>query len=340
VERCLAKRPADRPGSALDLAFVLETLGGRHETPAAPAVPAGTSPTDTALGDARRRVTSLVAGSLLLLVLAVWVAIQLAGARIAGEAVDASLARGQAIAARASSERLAHLRLTARLVASFPELKALFETDPATIRDHLLAFQQRNPGVDVLLAFGAPGDLLARTDAPTASGDQPSLARLLRQRDGGAIVTLAGRPHHAAVAESEARGTVFGYIVAAVPIEAGFAQALSEATQDDVVLLGRQQMLGTTLRGGQTGWSSLDAWRAAGGSAERTLHAVIADRRAAVREVPLERDPAVSALLVQSDEDAVAPYRRIQRAVLLVGAFVLAAAIAGSWWATRDLSRS
>jgi serine/threonine protein kinase len=32
IERCLAKRPADRPGSAGDLAFLLETLGRRGET--------------------------------------------------------------------------------------------------------------------------------------------------------------------------------------------------------------------------------------------------------------------------------------------------------------------
>jgi len=41
-----------------------------------------------------------------------------------------------------------------------------------------------------------------------------------------------------------------------------------EATEDDVVLLGSRQMLGTTVRGGQIEWSSLSAWRAAGGSAE------------------------------------------------------------------------
>jgi Protein kinase domain len=339
IERCLAKRPADRPGSADDLAFLLETLGRRHETITAPAAPAGSAPLpDTSLPRARRRLLSLVAGSLLLLVLAVWVAIQLTGARIAGETVDANLARGQEIAARTSQERLARLRLTARLVASFPELKALFETDPATIRDYLLAFQQRNPGADVLLAFGAPGDLLARTDATAASTDQPSLARLLQQRDGGAVVSLAGRPHHAAVAESEARGTVFGYIVAAAPIDRGFAQAVSEATQDDVVLLGGRQMLGTTLRGGEIEWSSLGAWRAAGGSAEGTLHAVVAGRRVALREAPLQHDPAVSALLLTSDDHAVEPYRRIQRAVLLAALLVVAVAMAASWWLTRDLT--
>jgi protein kinase-like protein len=339
IERCLAKRPADRPGSAGDLAFLLETLGRRGETSIAPAAPAASvALPDTSLQRARRRLLYLVAGSLLLLVVAISIAIQLAGARIAAETVDADLARGQEIAARTSQDRLARLRLTARLVASLPELKALFETDPATIRDYLLAFQQRNPGADVLLAFGAPGDLLARTDATTGSGDQPSLARLLQQRDGGAVVTIAGRPHHAAVAESEARGTVFGYIVAAAPIDSGFAQALSEATEDDVVLLGSRQMLGTTVRGGQIEWSSLGAWRAAGGSAEGTLHAVVAGRRVALREAPLQQDPAVSALLVTSDDHALEPYRRIQRAVLLGALLVVAVAIAGSWWLSRNLT--
>jgi Protein kinase domain/Double sensory domain of two-component sensor kinase len=340
IDRCLAKRAAERPGSAADLAFLVETLGGRGgDSLTAPIAPAGGGLADASLVRARRRLLSVAAGSLLLLVAAAWVCISVMAGRIAAETVDAGLARGQEIAARTSHERLTRLRLTARLVASFPELKALFETDTATIRDHLLAFLQRNPGAGVLLAFGAPGDLLARTDEATTAGEQPWFAALLQQRDAMSIIAFAGRPYHAAAAESEARGTVFGYIVAAAPVDAGFAQALSEATQDDVVLLGSQQALGTTLRGGRAPWSSLAAWRAAGGTAGRTIHTAIAGSRVAVREVPLQHDPAVSALLVRSDEDATAPYRRVQRAVVLVGLIVAALAIAGSVWLTRDLTR-
>ena len=304
IERCLAKRPADRPGSADDLAFLLETLGRRtRPSPRRRRRLEAPPCTDMSLPRARRRLLSLVAGSLLLLVLAVWVCNPAQGARIAAETVDANLARGQEIAARTSQERLARLRLTARLVASFPELKALFETDPATIRDYLLAFQQRNPGADVLLAFGAPGDLLARTDATAASGDQPSLARLLQQRDAGAVVSLAGRPHHAAVAESEARGTVFGYIVAAAPIDSGFAQALSEATQDDVVLLGSRARCWARPSVEERSSGALSARGARQAAAPiGTLHAVVAGRRVALREAPLQHDPAVSALLLTSDD--------------------------------------
>jgi hypothetical protein len=323
----------------VDLAFLLETLGGRRDTVTGPTVPAGSDLAGAVLERARRRLITVAAASLLLLLVVAWGSISIVGARMAAEAVDADLARGQDLAARTSQERLAHLRLTARLVASFPELKALFETDTATIRDHLLAFQQRNPGVGVLLAFGAPGDLLARTDEATTPGEQSWFATLLQRRDAMSIVTIAGRPHHAAAAESEARGTVFGYIVAAAPVDAGFAQALSEATQDDVVLLGSRQALGTTVRGGRAPWSSLGEWRAAGGSAERTIHTAVGGRGAAVREVALQHDPAVSAILVRSDEDAVAPYRRLQRAVLLAGLLVITLGIAGSWWLTRDLAR-
>ena len=39
---------------------------------------------------------------------------------------------------------------------------------------------------------------------------------------------------------SEAGGTLFGYLVAAEPINQTFAEAVRETTQDDVVLLSRE----------------------------------------------------------------------------------------------------
>src|SRR3989304_448438 len=60
------------------------------------------------------------------------------------ERITADLERGRQRVQIVESERLAGLRLTAQLVASFPELRALLATDLPTIREFLMAYQQEN----------------------------------------------------------------------------------------------------------------------------------------------------------------------------------------------------
>ena len=336
VERCLQKRPGDRPGSAADLAFMLDTLGTRVEVP----FPATLHPGDAhAPLPLRLRVALLPTVVVLIFVAATWVYVHMMSSRLASQQIDAELGRVQAIVARIQQERLTGLRLAARLVASFPELKALFETDTATIRDYLLAYQQRNPGTGILLAFDSAGEALARTDQPTVATEKTSLPALLNAPNAMSIVTLAGRPHHAAAAESEARGTVFGHVVAAVPVDGAFARAIGETIQDDVVLLAADQALGTTLRSGQAPWTSIAHWRAQGGRTDATVHVDVAGGRVAAREVILQRDPPVSAVLLKSDEDALDPYRRMERGIVLIGLAAIALTIAGSVWFISNRGR-
>jgi hypothetical protein len=341
VERCLQKRPADRPGSAADLAFMLETLGTRAEVALAPARAATIEPAVAAAHVALARRLALVAPAVVLLFsAATWGYVHVMSGRLVSQEIDAEMGRVQTIVTRVHQERLTALRLGARLVASFPELKALFETDTATIRDYLLAYQQRNPGTGILLAFDPAGDALARTDQPTPSTGRTWLAALLGAPNAMSIVMLAGKPHHAAAAESEARGTVFGHVIAAVPVDAAFARALGEATQDDVVLLAGDQALGTTLRSGQAPWTSLAQWRAQGGGTDATVHVDVAGGRVAAREVILQRHPPVSAVVLKSDEDALEPYRRMQRGIVLIGLAAVALAIACAVWLTRSLRQA
>jgi hypothetical protein len=336
VERCLQKRPADRPGSAADLAFMLDTLGTRVEVP----VPATLHPGEGhAPVPLRLRVALLPTAVVLIFVAATWAYVHMMSTRLASQQIDAELGRVQAIVARIQQERLTGLRLAARLVASFPELKALFETDTATIRDYLLAYQQRNPGTGILLAFDPAGEALARTDQAAVGSEKTSLPALLNAPNAMSIVTLAGRPHHAAAAESEARGTVFGHVVAAVPVDGAFARAIGEATQDDVVLLAADQALGTTVRSGQAPWTSIAQWRAQGGRTDATVHVDVAGGTVAAREVILQRDPPVSAVLLKSDEDALEPYRRMERGIVLIGLAAIALTIAGSVWFISNRGR-
>ncbi len=263
IERCLDKQPASRPESARDLAMFLEALG---EAPAP--VPLAPPPDDE---PARPMRLPLVAAScaLLLLVAAAWGYVRISSDRAAREIVASELTRAERMTRYIHDEQRRRVTLVALLFASFPELKAAFATDFATIRDFLLQYQQRTPGQPLLVAIGPDGTVLARTDdtAPPVAGQRDEWLDVLLASPGEAsIVDIGKRPSVAVAVALEAAGTVFGYLVAAQPLDQGFAQAVGEATQDGIVLLSDSAVLGTTLRSGQNPWRSLADWRASGGT--------------------------------------------------------------------------
>ena len=233
-------------------------------------------------------------------------------------------------------ERLTAATQTARLVASFPELKALFATDAPTIRDYLLSYLQRNPETPLLMALGPDGHIIARTDeVATPATEDARIAALAVKTGGAAIVEIHDRPSHAAAAVSEAGGNVFGFVLAATPIDDAFAAALRDVTQDEVVLLSDRRFVASSLRAGQTPWQSREEWRAAGGSAERSIDVAIGTQRYAAREVVLARDPSIAAIVLKSREEAIQPFRRIQTGVLVIGLLSILVAVIGSVWIAR-----
>jgi hypothetical protein len=267
--------------------------------------------------------------------------VRLTADRAAGQAVEAELARAERVVRRLHEERFTRLGLTARLVASFPELKALFATDHATIQDFLLGYQQRIAGTSTLLALGPDGTLLARTgDAqamPIASAEE-WFGALLATPGEGAVVAMGDRPHIAVAVPSEAGGTVFGYLVAAEPIDQAFAQEVSAATEDEVVLLSDRGVLASTLRAAQTPWQSLDAWHAFGGGANRAVDLQIGSQRFAAREVTLASAPAVSAIIVKSQDEALAPYAGIERGLVAIGLLAVIGTALGIVWFSRMMT--
>jgi hypothetical protein len=337
VDRCLDKRPEQRPRSARDLAFYLETLVGQLDLP--PAKPARLAP-----GTVKRlRTRALIAscGLLLTLVATTWGYVRVMAARTVTASVENDLARAQRVVTRVHQDRLARLALTARLVASFPDLKALFSTNAPTIGDFLLAYQQRNPGTPVLLALGADGTLLGGAGlavGASATDARPWLSAVADSDTQASLVAIDGRFHHAASAVAESAGTVFGYVIAAAPVDAAFAHELREATQDELVLLSQTGLVATTLRGDQIPWRSLDAWRRDGGRNDRGIHVAIGAQRFAARGVPLLDAPPLSAIMVRSLDDAVEPFQRIQRGVVVIGLLAALGAVAASLLLARTIA--
>ena len=334
IERCLEKEPAQRPESARDLAIFLEALSDTS-APAVHRVEPARRPLPLPL--------MILSGGLLLLTLAAWAYLRVSTERTAREVAGSELVRAERMAKYIHDDQRARVALVALMFASFPELKAAFATDFATIRDFLLQYQQRTPGQPLLVAIGPDGTVLARTDdtaAPVAGQRNEWIDVLLSASGEASIVDIGKRPSVAVAVALEAAGTVFGYLVAAQPLDQGFAQAVGEATQDGIVLLSDSAVLGTTLRSDQNPWRSLADWRAAGGTAEAAIETRIGTLTYFAREVLLASRPAVAVIIVRARDEAVGPYQGMQRRLMLIALIVAAVILTGVLLAPRLVPRA
>ena len=151
VERCLDKRAADRPASASDLAIFFEAAEATEPALHMPAI------TPSALHGVRNRLLAISCALLCVLCMATWSFVRFMADRAVDASIEADLSRAERFVQRVHKDRLATLELTARVVASFPELKALLATDTATVHDYLLSYRQRNPEVPLLMALDGRG---------------------------------------------------------------------------------------------------------------------------------------------------------------------------------------
>jgi adenylate cyclase len=252
--------------------------------------------------------------------------------RLATQAVTeraaGDLFRSRDAIAAAQAARYQRLTLVARLLASFPELMALFGTDAATVRDFLADYRSRNARDELLLALDAGGTVVARSDsfAPLALPEarrlwlEPALAGQPAQ----GVVDVDGRPHHLVVIPAEAGGTVFGFVAAGAPVDARWAAALRDASGMEIAVLTPASLAASTLAAGRVPWANAGEFAAA--ARDGVLAVDLDGERFEALAVPDLHAPAVVVVALQSLDRALAPYRNIQRGLLLLG---LAAALLG-----------
>ena len=186
--------------------------------------------------------------------------------------------------------------------------------------------------------------MVGRTD-PSAARGAPTpddwLSAINRVDNDGSLIAVGGRPYLAVGVPSDAAGTIFGYIVAAESINQAYAEALSDATQGEVLLLSDESVLASTLREGQRPWTSLKAWQAAGGRTDRFLEVALGSLRYAAGEVSISSRPPVSVIVVKSQEDAGAAYSAVERGVIIIGVTAIGIVVLGGvWWARRSKEAS
>ncbi|HYH47093.1 MAG TPA: HAMP domain-containing protein, partial [Thermoanaerobaculia bacterium] len=322
--------------------------------------------TPTATSNRRRSLalgTRIFLATALLVALSVGTAVAVTSVligRIARSAVADALDKSAAAQKTLQEQRYGQLQLISKLFVSDPYLRAYLAesstaSDVASILDLLEERRQGGLENDFAIVLDTAGRVIARTDRPTAVGEdlrQRSLvAEIIEQR--GAEPTAGMWQERNKLYEAVASPLVsnfepFAYLVTGFEIDADKARAVKQASGADVAYIammdGRPAVVATTL---EDGAALLDELRGNG-----KMMAQVVMQGQAVEQTELEvrgesllasltplldarGRPVGAVVAVASLEDALAPYRQIQWVLLAAGIVSILVAGGLSWLLAR-----
>ena len=283
----------------------------------------------------RWRILGSTSALLVALISAMLVYVSIQAGKFVNERIASDLDQAREKVEAADGERLETLQLTAHLVASFPELKALLSTDFATVRDFLLSYQQQNRRAELLIVLDPEGRVIARTDTPEPFQVTDAVTRWVKpsltgQGATGILIATSGI-YEAAASPAEAGGTVFGFVLAGSSIDEGYARQLRDVSQQEIIIFG-ERIIGSTLAVRNIPWQTRSAWEAAAGTAGGQHTITMAGETYAAQTVLLgpEGGPRPLVVLLKSRDQGLAPYRRIQLGLIVIGFIATIAGVAGS----------
>ena len=269
--------------------------------------------------------------------------VNIQASRFADRGLSSQLEHGRDLVRTAQATRFENLQLAGRAITSFPDLKALVtDTDAGTVRDWLLDYRQRFVTVDLLMVLNPSGAVVARTDA-IDPGQIPDVdARWLQpalSSRGAAVGVLAPGEtvYHAAVLPIEAGGTVFGFLVTGSRIDDQWARQLREEGRVELVLLGRTRVLGSTLRSDTLPWRTRAQFEAAAANDDSRELVVSGEHYRGLTLAPTDADAPLVVTMLSRDQ-AMAPYRRIQSGLLIIGAIAVGIGVLGSALMARSIT--
>ena len=290
----------------------------------------------------RGKILLYSASLVVVLIVAMLIFINYQAQGFVNDRINSELVQGQARILRAEQDRLEGLTLSARLVASFPELKALLATDRATIRDFLLSYQQENQRSELLIVLDPAGRVLTRTDTEASTPLPEAESRwvpgaLSGTAATGILVTESG-VYHVACAPAAAGGTVFGFVLAGARVDDSLAMMLRDLSQNEIVLAG-DALLGSTLERSRLPWQRRQQWEGLVGESQ-PARLEMGDERYAGLMASFDgaSKTPVRVVMLQSLDQALAPYRRIRLGLLVLGSIVILAGVAASGLLARSVT--
>jgi class 3 adenylate cyclase len=210
------------------------------------------------------------------------------------------------------------------------------------VRDFLADYRQRSGRGELLLAFDRAGRVVARSDTFSPLAISNVEARWLEPARGGTVSTgildLDGRPHHLAVAAAEAGGTVFGFVGAGLPADDALARALRDSSREEVLLLVPGGVAGSTLRRDRLPVTSAEAWREMAGSDDGPRELVAGEERFSALEAAGHDGDELVVVGLQSQDEVLAPFRSIQRGLLIIGVVAIALGVVASALLARTVT--
>lgn len=293
----------------------------------------------------------------LVVVVAVGVALAMTavvGGRIAGEAVEQALERSGSVQAAFQQRSLEQLRLTVRTLGDDPAFVAYFvesleSGDVLSLLDQL-GDRQIDLGFELALVLDAEGYLVARTDNPESGemdlSEDPLVLTALDELEANGIWRQGGTLYEAAAVPVGAGGYLYGYLAAGRTIDDQDAAELHRISGAEVVVF----VLDGEVLDGESG----EPVRVAGTLGEDLSASLIGllgaqpdllgeeaeeielgGRRWLARRTPLlgvDGEPVAGVISLASLDEQLAPYRRIQRALVVVALLAIALALALSRW--------
>jgi class 3 adenylate cyclase len=166
-----------------------------------------------------------------------------------------------------------------------------------------------------------------------AQWTQPSLGG---QSANGVLITK-DRVYNAAAAPAEAGGTVFGFVIAGASIDDAYARSLRDFSHDEIVILG-DRTLGSTLVAPRLPWQTRAQWIAAVGTGDDPHEVSIDNETYEVVATPLGVGDLPLAICLQSRDRALAPYRRIQVGLLVLGLLTALLGISANAFVARSIT--
>lgn len=251
--------------------------------------------------------------------------------------------------------RSAQLRLISRFAAGDPSFVAyVADGDPASVRDLLLE-RQRDLECDFAAVLDRQGRLIASTGPGRGAGtdlaSHPLVAAALRTGEGAGPWTEGDRVYAAlAVPLLSGGDTVQGILVTGFLLDDDLALQIKRQSGAETAFLTRgtpPRVIASTLAAGD---ALVHALAAKGGAAALVRRGVrnepttleLDGRRWAALATPIfgADDPdGVDGITLASIDGAIAPFRRIESALLWVGALALVIAFALSYWLSRRVTR-
>jgi eukaryotic-like serine/threonine-protein kinase len=298
----------------------------------------------------------LITGVLILLAVGVAVAVTaLLAQRVARDAVEADLRR--TVSAQESFERQRYERLglisrvfvsDAALTAYLAEAAAQRQT--VSILD-LLNERQEDLGFDFAILLDPEGRVVARTDRPDAVGQdlsrRPFIAKAVADFEAAGVWREGNDLFYAVAVPVAADFTLLGYLVSGFAITEAAAKELEEVSRTDVAFAatggGRPRIVATTLpppAARALGEQLEEALAGSDGEAARRLELAGAPWLAQVSPLrDAAGQPVGATVALASLDRALAPFRRIEMALLWAGLAAVLLALALTWLVTRRALR-